>query len=678
MHSELNGRLRNTHLPNTKGLMPVYEAVVNSIEAIEDRSQIEQNRLSHYSIELEIIRAEQLDLEPKPGPRPEGDILGFRVTDNGVGFNDSNWESFKTLDSLHKAEKGCRGIGRLMWLKAFNNVLVDSTYEDNGEKRRRKFGFNIQNEVLESPATSSESGEIVTVVGLEGFKKQFAAATHKTSEKIAYGLLEHCLWYFIREEGVPQITVFDDSGRIDLFELFDAHMHTSSSHETVEIKTFSFDITHVKVRVARNKPHTLGYCASGRLVREETLTGKIPGLYTAITDNDGQFTYMAYLTSDYLDERVTNERVHFHIAETTEGLFGQAEISYNDIREAVFPCIAGYLEASLEEVLSEGREKVEKFIETKAPKYRPLIGHIPAERISVDPNISDKELDALLHREAFEVEQDILREGHELMSDSIGYEDYADRLTRYMEKVTDLRESDLANYVAHRRVVIDLLDFAIRQQEDGKFVREDVIHELIVPMGCTSADVEYQRQNLWLVDERLAFHHFLASDVPLTSNPTTVSTSGREPDITSIRVFGNPLLVGEKASPQASITVIEIKRPMRKGYQAGEGENKDPIKQSLDYLRRLREGASTVDGRPIPNAAKIPGFVYVLADLTSSLEDCCRFHQLQVTADGMGYFGYHRDESYNAYIQVMSFDGLVVSARERNRAFFDKLGLPSR
>ena len=196
-------------------------------------------------------------------------------------------------------------------------------------------------------------------------------------------------------------------------------------------------------------------------------------------------------------------------------------------------------------------------------------------------------------------------------------------------------------------------------------------------MRATST-AKYQRQNLWLVDERLAFHHFLASDLPLTSNPTTSSTSTKEPDIATIRVFENPLLVGEEAPQQASITVVEIKRPMRDGFQAGEDESKDPILQSLGYLRRLREGASTVDGRPIPNAAKIPGFVYILADFTNSLTDCCRVHQLQITADGMGYFGYHRDESYNAYIQVMSFDGLVESAKERNRAFFDTLGLPSK
>ena len=677
MHNDLNGRLRNTNLPYSKGLMPVFEAVINSIESIEDRSLIEQQSLSNYYIRLEIERVEQLDFGPKPGARPEGEITGFRIIDNGVGFTDENWESFKTLDSLHKLKKGCKGIGRLMWLKAFKNVTVNSTYQENGENKRRSFTFDATNEVSECAVDCLESAENSTVVRLERFEKDFASATNKTSEKIASGLLEHCLWYFIRAEGVPKITVYDDANHIDLFELFDDYMHTSSSSETIEIKAHKFEITHVKIRVARNKPHTLGYCASGRLVKEENITGKIPGLYRAITDNDGQFTYMAYLTSEYLDEHVTNERIHFKISESIEGLFGEIEISYNDIRAAVFPRVGGYLKASLEEILSEGREKVETFVSTKAPKYRPLLGRISPEKLSVDPNISDKDLDTLLHREAFEVEQDIIREGHELLSESVGYEDYADRLANYMEKVTDLRQSDLASYVAHRRVVIDLLDFAIKRREDGKFVREDVIHELIVPMRAKSTDAEYERQNLWLVDERLAFHHFLASDLPLSSNPTTSSTSMKEPDISAIRVFENPLLVGEGGTQQASITVIEVKRPMREGFQAGEGEVKDPILQSLGYLRRLREGARTINGRQIPNASKIPGFVYVLADLTSSLMDCCKLHQLQMTADGMGYFGYHRDESYNAYIQVISFDGLVVAAKERNKAFFDTLGLPS-
>ena len=41
----------------------------------------------------------------------------------------------------------------------------------------------------------------------------------------------------------------------------------------------------------------------------------------------------------------------------------------------------------------------------------------------------------------------------------------------------------------------------------------------------------------------------------------------------------------------------------------------------------------------------------------------------------MGYFGFNAN--FNANIDVISFDGLV-KAKERNKAFFDKLGLPTR
>ena len=66
--------------------------------------------------------------EGKRGPDPSAKIIGFKIIDNGIGFNDANLKSFETLDSDHKAVKGCRGVGRLLWLKAFQKVYVDSVY----------------------------------------------------------------------------------------------------------------------------------------------------------------------------------------------------------------------------------------------------------------------------------------------------------------------------------------------------------------------------------------------------------------------------------------------------------------------------------------------------------------------------------------------------------------------
>ena len=83
----------------------------------------------------------------------------------------------------------------------------------------------------------------------------------------------------------------------------------------------------------------------------------------------------------------------------------------------------------------------------------------------------------------------------------------------------------------------------------------------------------------------------------------------------------------------------------------------------------------TASGRPIPASRDQPAFCYVLADLTPTMVSRCEYAGLRPTHDGMGYFGFN--EPHKAYIEVMSFDRLVNAATERNRAFFDKLGLPS-
>lgn len=93
--------------------MPVFEAVINSIHSIEEKGNIDQGQIT-----LTIIREPQEELDIDGASCAS--ILGFKVTDNGCGFNNVNFSSFQTLDSDHKIDKGCRGVGRLLWLKAFD------------------------------------------------------------------------------------------------------------------------------------------------------------------------------------------------------------------------------------------------------------------------------------------------------------------------------------------------------------------------------------------------------------------------------------------------------------------------------------------------------------------------------------------------------------------------------
>jgi len=71
-----------------------------------------------------------------PGLSTLGDVNGFTIVDNGVGFNQPNLESFFTPDAQYKVRKGGKGLGRFIWLKAFDRAEVERHYRENGRLLR--------------------------------------------------------------------------------------------------------------------------------------------------------------------------------------------------------------------------------------------------------------------------------------------------------------------------------------------------------------------------------------------------------------------------------------------------------------------------------------------------------------------------------------------------------------
>ena len=225
MESLLKGRLRNTHLPLSNAMTPVFEGIVNSIQAIEDDAAEGGSPIRQHRIEVRIERSSQgaLRLEQKPAPREP--IVAFEIEDDGVGFTEANWLSFGLLDSLEKAARGCRGIGRLTWLKAFDRVPRPISVCRGRPDYLRSFKFDPERSVHPKSNDAVEPQVKRTIVRLEGFDRQYAENAPKTARSIATAILEHGLWYFVRDEGAPKILVIDGEDRIDLDELFDEHMH---------------------------------------------------------------------------------------------------------------------------------------------------------------------------------------------------------------------------------------------------------------------------------------------------------------------------------------------------------------------------------------------------------------------------------------------------------------------
>ena len=146
---DLPGRVKNFELPRTKPLMPLFETIVNSIYAIEERQQ-NDDKVNGY-INIEIIREPQMRVQTEGIDSSINDITGFVVTDNGIGFDENNMKSFLQSDSTYRAEKGGKGVGRFAWLKAFKEADIESSFIDAGEWVRRKFCFTLeQNEINDS------------------------------------------------------------------------------------------------------------------------------------------------------------------------------------------------------------------------------------------------------------------------------------------------------------------------------------------------------------------------------------------------------------------------------------------------------------------------------------------------------------------------------------------------
>lgn len=403
INTSLEGRLRNTTLPYNQCLMPLFEAVVNSIHSIDECT----NNIDP-SIKIYIDRNIQSTLAQDTTVENNSPIYGFTIIDNGVGFNEVNMNSFETLDSEYKAKKGCRGVGRLMWLKAFTNVSVESNFIDlKNEAQKRKFYFNKKNGIyLSSTSVIEKTEALCTTIKLEDFIDKYEKRSPKSCSAIANHILEHCLWYFVREGGAPNITIYDQDETINLNELFDTQMFESACPESFEVSGIKFELLHIKLK-SKTRPPCIAWCAAGRVVKEENLIGKIAGLHGKIQHTNGDFTYCCYLTSTYLDDVVRPERIDFNLDQDETDLYSNA-INEVQIRETVYSKITAHLNEFLIQYKELGRQRVHNYVSTKAPRYKSILKYIPNEVFFVNPEISDKELDLLLHKYLTDIERALL------------------------------------------------------------------------------------------------------------------------------------------------------------------------------------------------------------------------------------------------------------------------------
>lgn len=667
MKVDLAGKIKNTQLPLSKALLPMFEAVVNSFQAIEDAN----GQVFSPRIEIEVERESVLE-----GMELDGEVSGFVITDSGVGFDEANLDSFFTSDTQYKLGRGGKGLGRFIWLKAFQYAEIESHYRYHGTLLKRAFKFTMNGDQPVGPATNSKETEPKTTVRLVGIKSPYKEACPRGLELIGHRLMEHCLPFFL-DPKCPRVSISDHKDRLDLNHSFGETFAAKASQHTFTMGDAAFNVRGLRLHNPHETHHRLLYAANSREVIAEKLDKYLPNLQRRLTDSDGAaFVYLGFIEGDYLDQNVNSERTHFSFPtgddRSTGGMFG--DITLRAIRDGALGCVSTDLQPFLEEINTEKQAAINSYIAQEAPQYRPLVRYMNEFIDRIPPGAKGLALEMALHEQMYSKQRDLKRESHTLIADNGKYalkpEEYEAKLNDFLERANELGKSSLAEYVAHRKVILDFLEKSLQPNpETGKYPLEEIIHKIIYPMRTTSDDVPYEQQNLWIIDERLSYHWFLASDMPLDTARVLVNNSESRPDL---MIFNRALTFAEDDAVLNSLVIIEFKKPDRSEYR-----KEDPIDQVYRLIREIKGGHfKDKTGREIKvQSDRIPAYAYVICDTTKEVDIIAQNKGLWPTPDNLGYYGYN--PALAAYVEVISYTKLLKDAKRRNKILFDKLHLPS-
>jgi hypothetical protein len=667
------------NVPRSRPLLPVFEAVSNSLDAIVDRGG---------SGTIRIIVQRDADLLEGQRGHPHT----FVIVDDGIGFNDDNMNGFNEFYSDRKAHKGGKGRGRFIYLKVFQRADINSAFGAGSSVKSRDFVFDLSYQGTDVPAATS-SNPIGTRVTLAGMREEFAAAVHRDERALVKDFVSHFLPTLLSNSSVRMI--LDDGRETDLGEFVRADLLIEEPQkEGFQIGGRDFSVLSVKLRPKLALRHRLILAASSREVRGNHLEKLIPVLTKSPLEMAGEsdgFFFVSIVEGEFLNEAVDPMRVKFRDEsedviddddnddaatedENTGGmafnadLFGEPQ-SIGQVRKEALKIVERQLAPYIQVAIEQRTRAISSYMFRDGMGYHFLKKDIPALAKSLR-STDDRTIETSLHTAAYNERRRRSAQASQLLNASPkekSEDAYFKKWSDIVDSIGDVAKSDLANYVAHRRVILELISDIIRTTEDGSYRREEVVHSIVFPRGKQTGEVGLEQQNLWLIDERLAFHEHLYSDLTINRITGGEVNATERPDL-AIYESGFASY-HDGGMPPATLVLVELKQPGRTN-----ASHDDPVSKTLTYVEKLKSGHAKTEGGAVidiqPNALTT---VYILADWTADFLRYLRREAFKEMPGDVGRYLYRDDEKI--MFIAMSFSRLIESARRRNRVFFRRLGI---
>jgi hypothetical protein len=434
--------------------------------------------------------------------------------------------------------RGGKGVGRLLWLDAFANIKVVSIFHDQGRNFRRSFNFRldtkeqIADETLEELESSgAPTGTVITFKGLRGNAYQTKFPSQHATIVKHFG--SHFFADFILGRS-PSVVVDIEGSETNFPEEIQNLKIEDRGTESIETADFgqlnlANFVCHKTASANFEGVHQMHLVANGRTVTTRKIDGLVGiGRFGA----GGDRVYHGCVTGAFLDERVNQERTQFNFDESiVEHIVRECSehVRTNAIHEEIQEFDAerlGTMRDFVQEYPSFAFEGAEELL-NRTPKNAVRAEQFAQALIPIRIR-RDTERNATIQKIVAQING-----GEEFPAD------FAATVRKAASEIKAEEQRQLTEYVMRRKTVLDVLEVLIRrirERGNGKqdFHLESTLHQFICPMklrGDDPSKVERSDHDLWVIDERLTFTKYFASDVPFTQILKGGDNSTGRPDV---------------------------------------------------------------------------------------------------------------------------------------------------
>ena len=491
--------------PNPSFEQVYFEAVANALDAGATRIKI-------------TINLESFD---KP------DTLNIKIEDNGHGFKDANFSKFCSL--LEAESSDHKGLGRLVYLAYFNEIIVESSYEEVNF-RRFNFNSNFSDTSETQKQEPSASGTKLEYRYFYGDKiKSYA---YLVPQKIKDSLVQHFFPRFLHKKELGESLIIDISLSVttpkpdqnfvsgtEQFNLSDLPSLEKTTFKDAALDFFQgIDILYsIEKNLEKPKSITTSICIDGRAIDTDLISiDAIPAGY--------QMLFL--FSSDYFVGKTNASRQKLELPD---------QVTEKLLRATLRREVGRIIAEQIPSVTSENKETEEELNKN----FPHLVGYYPQN----EPGLIIK-ADALeeAQRKFFDEQRKLLE------CENIDETKYA--------KALELSARALMEYVLYRARIIEKLKTMNPANSESE------IHSLIVPMkksfsaGAFIEDI--YNNNVWMLDDKYMSYNTVLSDKSMTEVVREIALDEIEdegrPDITIV------FSADPDVNTKVSVVVVELKK----------------------------------------------------------------------------------------------------------------------